>query len=165
MATKTATDITSLEQALNGASRENRFKLTFVLPSGVSGDVRTLQILSRSTTIPGKNYGQIEIKHSGKTARIKGDEVTDATWTTEFLIPKDASKIYKAMEQWFNLIKDYKTNMEVYQLDITNKVVQKFVINGVWVQALPGINWSTENENTIKSFEVTFSADKVSAAV
>lgn len=156
-------EINTLEQELNGASRENRYRLTFVLPSGVSGDVRKLAILARSTALPGKNYGQIEIKHSGKTNRIKGDEVTDATWTVEFLVPRDAKQVYKSMEDWFNLTENYKVDMETYQLDIANEVAQTFKVEGVWVQALPAVNWNTETENTIKSFEVTFSADKISA--
>lgn len=158
-----AENIQSLEEALNGASRENRFRCIFTLPAGISGDTRTLQILARSTTLPGKNYGQIEIKHSGKTARLKGDEVTDATWTVEFLVPRDAKQVYKSMEDWFNLTEDYKVEMSADQLDIANEVAQTFKVEGVWVQALPAVNWSTETENSVKSFEVTFSADKVFA--
>lgn len=158
-----ADDISAYEEALNSASRENRFRCMWTLPSGVSGDARKLQILGKSATLPGKNYGQIEIKRSGKTHRIKGDEVTDATWTVNFSVPKDADAVYKSMEDWFNLEEDYKVEMTAEQLDVTNATTQVFKIEGVWVQALPGVNWDHESENVIKSFEVTFSADKVSA--
>ena len=156
-----AENIQTLEEVLNGASRENRFRVNFTLPSGVSGDVRNLSILVKSVTLPGKTYGQIELKHSGKTHRVKGDETTDGTWTTDVMVPKDSRAVYSAFESWFKLTENYKVEMSVDQLDITNAVTNTFKLEGVWVTALPGVNWSTDSENVIKSFEVTFSVDQL----
>jgi len=156
-----ADNIQVLEEVLNSASRENRFRVNFTLPGGVSGDVRNLSILVRSTTLPGKNVGQIEVKHSGITHRIKGDEVTDATWNCEFLVPQKSSEIYAAMSQWLDVKENYKVQMTANQLDTQNNITHTFTMTGVWVQALPPINWSTESSDTIKSFDVTFSVDKI----
>ena len=156
-----ADNIQVLEETLQGGARENRFRVNFVLPSGVSGDVRNLSILVKTATLPGKTSGQIEIKHSGLTHRIKGDEVTDATWTTEVLVPKNATTVYGAFESWFKLIENYKVNMTAEQLDIQNNVTQVFTLEGVWVTALPAVNFSTESQDTLKSFEVTYSVDKL----
>lgn len=156
-----ADNVQSLEELLNGASRENRFRINFTLPGGVSGDVRNLSLLVRTATLPGKSDGQIELKHSGITHRIKGDEVIDATWSTEILVPKDSRQVYSTFEQWKSLKENYKVQMTANQLDIQNNVTSTFTLEGVWVQALPAVNWSTESQDTIKSFEVTFSVDKL----
>lgn len=157
-----ADNVQVLEEVLNGGARDNRFRLNFTLPSGVSGDVRNLSILVRSTTLPGKSDGQIEIKHSGLTHRVKGDETTDSTWTCEFLVPKNSATVYATMQQWSKLKENYKVEMTAEQLDIANAVTHKFTLKGVWLQALPGVNWSTETGDAIKSFEVTFSVDDIS---
>jgi hypothetical protein len=65
------------------------------------------------------------------------------------------------MDDWFNLEENYKVDIEAEQLNIINETVQTFKIEGAWVQALPAVTWDHDSENVIKSFEVTFSADKI----
>lgn len=158
--------INELETALNGASRENRFLMELNFPAGVAGDVRKLNVLVKSTAVPGKTRGIIELKKDAKTARIAGDEMTNGDFNTTFLVPKDASSVYKIMDEWFHLPDTsgaYKVEIGISQLDIQNNVTQKWNGEGVFIATLPEVNFDTESSDTIKQFDVGFSIDRIIA--
>ena len=153
--------IQELAAKLNGAQRSNRYRINFTLPAGVGGDIKTLQILARATSLPGKDRGQIEIKKLGKTARLRGDDVTTATWNCEFLLSKNPAEVIKTMEAWYALQEDYKTTMTVDLLDVTNEVSMSFKLDGVFVLNLPPIAVSTEDADAVLPYDCTFSVDEI----
>lgn len=156
--------VQELEQEVQGLSRENRFRLQFSLPIGIPGEIRTITALVMSTNTPGKTRGTITIFRDGKPIRIAGDTNPDETFPVSFKVPKDAKKLYNTMYQWYELpdtSDDYKVDMRVEQLDTQNQVVYTWNIKGVWLSVLPPIAYNTESQDTVTSFEATFSMDDV----
>ena len=158
--------IEELEKTLNGGTRSSKYRLNFTLPNGVGGDVRTLQILAKSTTLPGKDRGQIEIKKLGKTRRIKGDDVTTSTWNCTFQLSSKPQEIIKTMHEWYDLEDEsaYKVTMTADLLDLQNEVTFTYKLEGVFVLNLPTIAVSSEDTDTLLEYDVTFSVDNINAA-
>ena len=164
--------VSELEQALNSASRQNRFRVAITIPSGVDTNTKDLQLLCTSTSVPGITRGSIEIKRDGKTVRIAGDELTDETWTVTFQVPgKEKCKlIYKAFDQWlrkgddYESSLDYKSTSTIDQLDIDNTVSYDWKIEGIWVSALGPISFDSDASDTLQTFECTFTIDRVAPA-
>lgn len=152
--------IAEFESELNGGQRANRYKISFSLPTGVSGDIRSLSLLGKSTTLPGKESGQIELKRDGKTIRVKGDTTSTATFNVTFQIPKKSKEFIKTFYEWNDLEEDYKTTMSVNLLDLTNTAVATQTITGVWVSSIPGLALDQDSSDTILEFDVTFSCDE-----
>lgn len=158
--------IQELDSELQGGSRENRFKVTITVPTGVSGDARKLQVLCTGATVPGKTRGAIAIMRQGKTARIAGDTVSDETFPFTAHVPKDAAQVYGVFEEMFNLpdsTDDYKTNVIIEQLNLQNEVTFSWNVTGCWVSTLPPVDFNTESADTIKQFEATFTIDDVNS--
>lgn len=156
--------IEKLEKILGSGQRANRFKLNFTLPAGVTGSTSDLQVLVKSTSLPGVNVGQIELKRDGKTIRIKGDEVTDATWTATLQIPEKAKDTIKTFYDWKDVVEGYKVKMTADLLDLQNKSSAKFELVGVFLLNLPPLSPDTESSDTILDLEVTFSIDSIKMA-
>lgn len=157
--------IQELDSELQGGSRENRFKATITLPTGVTGDSRKLQILCSGATVPGKTRGAISIMRQGQTGRIAGDSVVDETFPFTAQVPKDAKQIYQTFEDMYNLPDtddDYKTTVKIEQLNLQNEVTFSWNMTGCWVSTLPPVDFNTESADTIKSFEATFTLDDCS---
>lgn len=156
--------VAELEKVIQGGARENRFRVLFALPTGVTGNIKDISAIVTSTNVPGKTRGTINLMRDGLTHRIAGDKVSDETFPCSFKVPKEGKKIYTSMEQWFNLpdtSSDYKVKAKFQQLDTTNKVQSEWEISGMWISVLPPVTMNTESENTISQFEVTFTLDDV----
>ena len=153
--------IQELEAALEAGQRLNKFRINFTLPAGVSGDIRNLSILAKSSSLPGITTGQIELKRDGLTTRIKGDQVTDATWNVLLQVPSKSKDLFNTFYKWKDLVKDYKATMSVQLLNMENETSAEFKVSGCWVVTLPPIAPDQDSSDTIMEFDVTFSADLI----
>ena len=153
--------IAELEAVLQAGQRANKYRLNFTLPTGVSGTVRDLSVLVKSTSLPGTTEGQIEIKREGLTRRLKGDEVTDATWNVVLQIPSKSKDLFKTFYDWKALVKDYKVTMSVDLLDMANVASATFNVEGCWVVTIPAVAPDSDSSDTIMELDITLSADKI----
>lgn len=156
-----------LDNELQGGSRQNRFRLTISLPTSVGGNATKLQILCNSTTVPGYTRGAITINRLGKTGRIAGDAVSTETFPATMQVPKDAQVVYTTFSNWFKLpdtTNDYKSEVLFEQLDIQNNVTYTWKATGVWVSTLPDISFDQTAQDTIQTFDVTFTIDTIDVA-
>lgn len=153
-----------LDSALQSGARTNRFLLEFILPTGITSDVRKLSLLALSVSVPGKTRGAITINYGGKTGRIAGDELTDETFPVSLQVPQDSETVYKLFNDWI-LLPDtednYKTNMKCSQLNLQNEKTQTWDMKGCWVSTLPPVDFNRTSQDEIKEFEVTFTLDDV----
>lgn len=159
--------LNELDAKLQGGQRTNRFRTILTLPAGVSGDSAELSVLCQSTVKPGKTRGAITIQRLGKTGRLAGDEVHDETWTFMVQVPKDAQKIYKTFEEWFNLGNNatgYKSQARFEFLGLDNSISMVWVGKGVWVSTLPPVNFDATAQDAISEFEVTLTLDTINPA-
>ena len=159
-----ADSIQELEVALNGGQRINRFRVNFTLPTGVPGDIRDLNVLVTSTSVPGKTRGVIELLRGGKTHRLAGDDTPDESFPVSFKVPKDGNKIYASMYAWYDLpatSSTYKTKVTIQQLDTQNNVTISWEVGGVWLSKLPAIAHTNETKDAILEFETEFIFDTI----
>lgn len=156
--------VAELEKELEGGSRVNRYRLNITLPTGVPGDVRKLSVLVKSTNVPGKTRGVINILREGITRRIAGDSVANESFPVLFNVPKNGSTVYNTVYNWYKLPEtsnDYKADMTIEQLDIQNAVSSTWNVKGCWVSVLPAVSFNSESNDTLLEFEATFTLDDI----
>lgn len=163
--------INELNVALQGGARGNRFRLEFALPSGVSGKIKNLNILTKSTTIPGIDNGTIEYKYMGQTARMSGDRVVAPTWTPTLRLPSNAKEVLEAFYQWEEKASprdgsianpsDYQVDIIARQLGINNEVMFSWKLKRAYCSNVPEISFDAESGDAIMEFAPTITIDDI----
>ncbi len=151
--------VQQLEERLNQAQRENRFKVVFSLPAGVAGDIADLELLAKSAVIPGKTRGQITVNRLGRQIRLRGDQTVTETFDITFYLPRDNGIIQTSFEQWYQLDEGYKVQMNLQLLDINNEIITNYELQGVQLVTIPDLTLDHETTDSILQYPVTLGLD------
>lgn len=165
--------IDKLKQALRGGVRSNLFEIT-VFPVGANvpplpgGDNGTnLSILTRSGQIPSSIVGSIEVPFRGLRYKVPGDRTFEPWTMTVYNDPKMEFRGF--FEQWSNEMKGLASNtgqldpttlygaIEIRQLNVNGDAIgQPWTLYSCWPSDISAIDLSSDNENTVSDFTVTW---------
>jgi len=131
-----------MQRVLNGGIKGNRFSITLNLPSGVSGDARTLSLMATATNVPAMTTNPIEVQYFGKTMSISGDESQAGDWTVTAMANNSGQKAdnIRIMSTWQKLsacssnIDEYMSDAKVDLLNPKNLTpLLSWRIENIWV--------------------------------
>lgn len=159
--------ILDIKNRMSGFQRSNRFMVVLAAMSMIPVPIDPVVVTS--TTMPGRSVGEIIIGDIGTDISIAGD-VTFNDWTVTIRTFEYID--YRTFKSWFNTIHDpsirekgtpssYKTIATVSQLDDKSIPIHNMVLKGVYPKSLSDISFSTENDNQIVTFDVTFNVDDI----
>lgn len=152
-----------IKQVLGYGQRTNKFYITFPAPFNGSEDDITYTVMSSS--IPGKNIGEVVINFMGLQYFIPGDPNFN-TWTVTFRNPtKHAPR--KAMELWMASVVETQTNArgaltdvmkipELKLLDENGEVTATFQLIECFPTSIGDESIDYEANDTISTFDMTF---------
>ena len=151
------------------------FKAAF--ENGVRPTLYTMEILGlpeelkffcKTTQMPGKTIGIIEVPYMGMKVKIAGD-VTFEDLNITVMLDNDFA-IRNELEIWMETIKAnesavgldaalYKRAGSVIQLDNEGKEIAQYSFIGLWPNSITPIEMGFENVDTISEYSVIFSYD------
>jgi hypothetical protein len=148
--------------------RTYQFQCEIIFPTAVPGGTSDLvNILAQSTSLPGKKVTPENVDFAGQQYQIAG-EVSYSDWKITFRID-DNMDVYKKFRAWSELIigselnlvafpAQYKTNLNLYQLDANGNRITSITLNGAWAASISDIAYDTTSKN-IATFDIDFSYD------
>lgn len=160
--------IDTLKQVLKGGVRSNLFEIQInSAPALVVPDPSKLSILCRAGQIPAASLAPIEVPFRGARYKLPGDR-TFEPWTVT--IYNDPDMVYRGLfENWTNSMKGFVSNVaaadfteytcaiEVRQLNQQGNVIgTPWVLQDAWPSDITAIDLSSDNENSVSDFSVTF---------
>jgi len=162
--------IDRLKQALGTGVRSNLFRIVFTPPPAVPIDptnAEKISLLVRSAQIPGTSLASIEVPFRGARLKIPGDRTFDP-WTVS--IYNDQDMRYRTLfETWSNGLKGFVSNVssddpsqyycgiDIYQLNNQGEDIgQPWKLVDAWPGDITAIDLSSDNENAVSDFSVTF---------
>lgn len=157
-----------IKQALGAGVRSNLFRIVINKPPAIAiPDQDKLSLLVRSGQIPGTSLTPIEVPFRGARLKVPGDRTFDP-WTAT--IYNDQGMVYRTFfESWNNGLKgfvsnvatedpsDYYCQIDIYQLNQQGEEIgAAWSLIDAWPGDLTAIDLSSDNENSISDFSVTF---------
>ena len=157
-----------IKQALGTGVRSNLFRIVINKPPAIAiPDQDKLSLLVRAAQIPGTSLTPIEVPFRGARLKIPGDRTFDP-WTVT--IYNDQNMQYRTLfETWSNGLKGFVSNVssadpseyycgiDVYQLDNQgNEIGTAWQLVDAWPGDITAIDLSSDNENTVSDFSITF---------
>lgn len=154
-----------------GGARPTLFQVQFVNPASSAADIK-VPFLCHSASLPSADMGLIQIPYFGRTIKLAGDRKFDG-WNVEIYNDEDFA-IRNALETWCSAINSvqgnvrgfgtsatsaYKSNAIVTQFSKTGVPLRKYMMNGIYPQAVAAIGLSWNQMDAIESFAVTFQYD------
>lgn len=162
-----ASVIDNLKLTLGMGARANKYR---VVINGVGGGPfgEYIDILAKSTTIPGRSVADIEVWNQGRLTVVAGDASFDGTWSVTFMDTEDHSlrkKFIAWMEYIDSVIKhdreasnhsNYMTTAEVHQLStVDNSKTASYVFEDIWPKNISDSSLDDSNSELIE-FTVEF---------
>lgn len=154
-----------------GGARNSLFQVTFNNPANSSASLK-VPFLVRAAQLPSSNLGTIPVPYYGRTIKLAGDRTFDA-WTVTVINDEDFL-IKNALEEWTNKINSlqgnlrtfgsaapsqYKAIAEVTQFSKTGLPIRTYKFDGIYPEAVSGIDVDWGQTDTIEEFSVTFQYD------
>ena len=138
------------------------------LPTGLSGDVRSLTIRCQSTSVPGASFEAVEVELHGVKLRFRGKKQYNGTFDVTFAENVDWST-YKLFKQWHDLQLSWQRNTgsssSVYKVSATlttyddaGNAVMELPIKGVWPENVQDISLDGSQGGYVQP-SITFSFD------
>lgn len=146
-------------------ARPNRFLCQFMN----EGWRDEMKFFVKSTSLPNRTIGDIELNWQGMKAKIAGDPTFDDI-TLTFLNSYDFN-LKNYIEKWIEQIAtmssnvrtaqaDYKTEIKLTHIGRTaEEVLAEYVLIGAYPKSMDAIELSHESADTPEEFSVTFSID------
>lgn len=158
-------DISSFKAKLQGGgARPNLFRVTCGYPAGIGNGTNTLSFLCRAASLPGSNFGMIEVPYMGRKMKIPGDR-TFNEWQITVINDNDFD-IRDKFETWSNAINANAGNIsqnnglimidgQVHQLDRSGKTIKSYTFTDMWPSEIAPIELAHDTNDTIEEFTVT----------
>ncbi len=158
--------IEEVKADLGNGQRSNRYRLYMNLPNLVSGDGGAVNALVKSTNIPSKTVGVIDVFKRGRVLKIAGDTTFD-TWTCTFHNTEEMD-VHSTMLEWSNVADnfsadegasspvDYLAQINIATLDLRNNEGKTYTLYNVFPTDVSEIEFNDETADTISEFSVTF---------
>ena len=164
--------IDDFDNILKHGLRPNRYRLILTLPSGVTGDTRSLSLMVKATNVPSMETGVVEVNYKGKVRKYSGDERPAGDWTcTAYLnMGGDIAVAKKVAEQWQKVAfasKDpqtYKSTgyLEVLHPDQNNdSSVLSYEIQGIWCSNSGELSLGDDETDSLIEFDLVLNFDEV----
>ena len=161
--------ITELTTTIGAAARANKYRVSFVYPTGVQGQTKLdeVDVLAKAATAPTKELGQIELWNQGRKLIIPGDTTFDNAWTVTFYLTEDHMLRYD-MVKWMDACDHYQKNLHsgdptqvfaelrIEQLDSAGNVTAQYTLHNAFPQAVGEISYGADQVDTVAEFDVTF---------
>lgn len=158
--------ISNFESNFQDLARSYQFHVKALGPVTDKGIFETLV---ESTTLPQRNVTAVDAIFMGHQYKLAGN-VEYPDWTCTFRVRSDYN-IYKEMRNWQEAIRskgednitlanwrDYKSTVELDQLDNTGNSQSSLKLIGVWPSGLGEITYDTKTSD-VQTFAVTFTYD------
>ena len=127
-----------------------------------------LKFLCKTSQLPGKVIGIIEVPFMGMKAKVGGDAVFEDL-TTTIMLDSDFS-VRNELESWMNAIRGngnaigdepaiYKQTGSLIQLNHKGVVLAQYDFIGIWPNNLSPIELGFESTDQIAEYTVTWSYD------
>ena len=153
--------------------KPNMFEVEILFPDGQSDN--TVNLLCKSTALPGSSLGSIDVPFRGRTVKIVGDRTFD-NWSATFFNDKDM-KIRSKFEQWMQQMNTHEGNtaplflpdnndgymksIKVSQLqkdDVTpgGSVLRRYTLWHAFPISISQIDLAYDSNDQIEEFSVEF---------
>ena len=160
---------------MKDGARPNQFYCDLSLPAALIGSIpngalaeNRMKFYIKATSIPSMTNGEIVIPFRGGQYKIPGDK-TFGDWSITVVNDTDFV-IRDALERWHDLIignvnRDsaveddpmaYMSNGTVAQLSRNDTTLKTYLMTGCWPKEIGEIALSSDSENQIEEFTVTF---------
>jgi hypothetical protein len=153
-------DINSFVANFQGGARANLYNVTITsLPN-------KLQFLAKSTALPGKDLGVIEVSYLNHKVPYRGDW-TFQDWHTTILIDNDYAVINE-LNDWFKKMQsaseitgagslgEYGETATIEHLGVDGSPIATFEMYHLWPFSFPTTELSFESSDTISEIDVQF---------
>jgi len=164
-----ANKIRQIENVLGTAGRQNKYRVIFSFPSGISPitGLEDIDILAKSTSAPQKEVGLIELWNQGRKLPIPGDTTFDNSWEVSFYLSEDHALRYD-MLKWQDACDNFYKNkhtgdpseifadLHVEQLDSAGKATAIYTLHSCFPSVVGEVTFDDSAENTPQEFSVTF---------
>jgi hypothetical protein len=185
--------IDTFKGVFQGGARPNIFMVQMIYPEMLSDSSKGVShpykpngepirgkawehtLFVKSASLPGSTVGEISIPFRGRTFFIPGDR-TFEDWTVT-VINDVTFDVRNTMERWMSMmsnhtvntgnedIKQYKGNALVSQLNKLGQKIKTVQIHGIFPSTMDAIELSSESNDSIEEFTVTFKVDYWTADV
>lgn len=153
-------------QLVYGGARQNLFQVRINNPANGSADLKT-PFMVTTAQLPESTVGVIPVWYFGRPLKLAGDRQF-ADWTVTVLNDEDFL-VRNALEEWSNRINRlernvrdinrYKTSATVIQYSKDGTPIREYTFEGLFPQAIGGIDLDWSSTDAIEQFQVTFSYD------
>jgi len=157
--------IQELKNTLGIGARSNKYRI-IINQMEFSENV---DILCKSSSLPGKSFADIEIYNRGRKLNFAGQAQFDGNWSCTFIDDENHS-IRKLFINWMNYIDSTKNHSRkavsinsymktaiIQQLStITNKVTAEYIFNDLYPKSISESTYSDDSSELIE-FNIEFS--------
>ena len=161
--------IREIGSVLNAAGRANKYRLSFVWPTGVQGitSLKDVDVLCKSATAPQKEIGMIELWNQGRKLVIPGDTTFDNAWSVDFYLDESHTIRYDLLK-WQTACDNFFKNthagkpesifaeLRIEQLDSAGNVSARYTLHEAFPSVIGEVTYGDDSENTVTEFNVTF---------
>ena len=158
--------ITSLKSTLGMGARANKYRVNIAGSGGVTGPF--VDILCKSTAIPGRAFHDIAVWNQGRLVNIAGDADFSGTWSCTFM-DDEAHTLRGAVIAWMEEIDssashsrgvgghaDYMKTATLDQLStIDNSPTATYIFEDIWPKSISDSSLDDSNGDLIE-FTVEF---------
>jgi hypothetical protein len=157
-------NIEIFKQVLADGLRANRFLVSFHDPISTSD----MSFFVKSTTIPDKTLGMVEVAWMGQKIKLAGDP-TFNDWSCTFVCDTNLTA-RKVIEAWYSLACEtitntrgtqltYKHKITVEILNGVNETVKKVALIGAFPTSLGELAVAHDSNDQVMEFTVNFAYD------
>ena len=111
-----STKLNELKKVLCMGARPNKYRIKMEIKTGGTSSV-DIDTLVKSTSMPGKEIGVIEVFNQGRKINIVGDTEFDGTWEITFLLTQD-HKLRNDLIKWQNYCDNFDEHNRGQNSDI-----------------------------------------------
>lgn len=155
--------LSDFKAAVQDAARPNRFLVTM---SGPWGEQHPY--LVKTTSLPNRTIGNIELNWQGMKAKIAGDPtfedismtfINDYDWNIKNFLEEWIEQIAKMSTNERTAHATYKGDITLQQLGRTGEVLASYVLVGAFPISMDSIELSQDSMDTVEEVTVSFSYD------
>ena len=158
--------INALKNTLGMGARTNKYRVVISGVAGVGGG--NVDVLAKSTSIPGRSFPDIEVWNQGRLTVIAGDASFEGTWSVTFM-DNESHSLRRQFIRWMEFIDSpishsreasshdsYMGRGIVQQLStINNTAKASYVFEDIWPKSISESSLSDETSDMVE-FTVEF---------
>lgn len=160
-------NLAKFKEVMGGGVRPNQFVVDVVTPIG---ELRNLNFLCHSATLPGSQISQAPVFHRGRMISLAGER-SFQPWTISIYSDQNM-EIRTQLERWSNEINNYGDNtgqtdprlykansLFVTQLGRDSKAIKTYRMRDAWPIDIGEMQLSWQDNDRVGEFTVTFAMD------